>query len=249
LEVANGDGTVTASIPPDLTPADLNPEQVETLLRQKTEGPEKLGVHPETGESIFMSIGSYGPYVQLGEVTEENKKPKRASLPKGMKPEAVTLDLALGLLSLPRTLGQHPATGGKIQASLGRFGPYVVHDQGKEGKEYRSLKAEDDVLSVSLERALELLAQPKGRRGSRGGSKKPLRQLGLHPEDNQPVDVYEGPYGIYVKHGKLNAGLPKGETVESVTLEKAIALLEAKAAKKKTSRKSTKGKAASKGKS
>ncbi|MGH2416365.1 MAG: DNA topoisomerase, partial [Microcystaceae cyanobacterium] len=131
LEVKNGDGVLTASIPTDLTPADLNPEQVEVLLRQKTEGPDKVGLHPETGEPIFLLIGSYGPYVQMGEVTEENKKPKRASLPKGMKPEEVTLDTAVGLLSLPRTLGTHPATEAKVKAGLGRFGPYVVHDQGK----------------------------------------------------------------------------------------------------------------------
>ncbi|MFM7441075.1 MAG: topoisomerase C-terminal repeat-containing protein, partial [Snowella sp.] len=179
------------------------------------------------------------------------KKPKRASLPKGMKPEDVSLDLAVGLLSLPRTLGSHPETGCKIQASLGRFGPYVVHDQGKEGKEYRSLKAGDDVLTVSLERALQLLAEPKlGRGGKRGGAKTPLRELGVHPEDGEPVNIYQGPYGIYVNHLKVNAGLPEGETVESMTLEKALSLLVAKTGTKKTStRKSTKSKTTAKRKS
>ena len=235
----NGNGMVTASIPTDLTPADLDPAQVETLLRQKTEGPEKLGLHPD-GEPIFGLVGSYGPYVQLGEVTEENKKPKRTSLPKGMQLESVTLDMAVGLLSLPRLLGTHPATGAPIKAGLGRFGPYIVHDQGKEGKDYRSLKAEDDVLTVSLNRALELLAQPKrGRGGSRGSTKKPLRELGTHPEDKEPVNIYDGPYGHYVKHGKVNASIPEGETVESLTLEKALELLAAKAGTKKTTRKST----------
>ena len=235
----NGNGVVTASIPTDLTPADLDPDQVETLLRQKTEGPEKLGLHPETGEPIFGLVGSYGPYVQLGEVTEENKKPKRASLPKGVQLEFVTLDMAVGLLSLPRLLGNHPATGAPIKAGLGRFGPYIVHDQGKEGKDYRSLKAEDDVLTVSLDRALELLAQPKRGRGGSRGSKKPLRELGSHPEDKEPVNIYDGPYGHYVKHGKVNASIPEGETVESLTLEKALELLAAKAGTKKTTRKST----------
>ena len=240
LEVPNGEEVVTVSLPPDVTPADLNPEQVQVLLRQKTEGPDKLGLHPETGEPIYLKIGTYGPYVQLGEESEENKKPKRASLPKGVKPEEVTLEMAVGLLSLPRTLGTHPATGAKIKAGLGRFGPYVVHDQGKEGLDYRSLKAGDDVLTVTLERALELLSEPKrGRGGSRGAKKEPLRELGVHPDDNEPVNIYDGPYGAYVKHGKTNAGIPEGETVESLTLEKALELLAAKAGTKKSTRKST----------
>ncbi len=240
LEVANGEDVITASIPLDLTPADLDPAQVEALLRQKTEGPDKVGLHPETGEAIFILTGSYGPYVQLGEATETNKKPKRASLPKGVKPEDLTLEMAMGLLALPRTLGTHPATEGKIQASLGRFGPYVVHDQGKEGKEYRSLKAEDDVLTVSLERALELLSEPKrGRGGTRGAKKAPLKTLGEHPSDKEPVNIYDGPYGPYVKHGKVNASIPEGESAESLTLEKALELLAAKAGTQKTTRKSS----------
>lgn len=242
IEAENGNGPVTASIPKDLTPADLVPEQVEVLLRQKTEGPDKVGIHPETGEPIFLKIGTYGPYVQLGEESEENKKPKRSGLPKGVNPEELTLEIAVGLLSLPRNLGIHPETGGKIQAGLGRFGPYVVHDQGKEGKEFRSLKASDDVLTISLERALELLAEPKKGRGSGGSkSKAPLRELGAHPEDGEPVNIYNGPYGPYVKHGKTNASLPEGETVEGMTLEKALEVLAAKAGStKKTSSRSSK---------
>ena len=165
-----------ASLPKDLTPSDIHAELIETLLQQKTEGPDKVGLHPETGEPIYVLIGTYGPYVQLGDATEENKKPKRASLPKGVTIEDVTLDMAVGLLSLPRTLGIHPETSGKVQAGLGLFGPYVVHDQGKEGKEYRSLKASDDVLTIDIERAIELLAEPKkGRGGTRSKSKAPLR--------------------------------------------------------------------------
>jgi DNA topoisomerase-1 len=248
IEVQKGEETLTASIPPDLTPADLSPEQVEILLRQKLDGPEKLGLHPETGEPIYLLTGNYGPYVQLGEKTDENPKPKRASLPKGVKPEDATLEMAVGLLALPRTLGTHPATGAKVKASLGRFGPYVVHDQGKEGKDYRSIKAPDDVLTITLDRALELLAEPKsGRGGGRGKSKTPLRELGTHPEDNEPVNIYSGPYGNYVKHGKVNAGLPEGETVEGLTLEKAVQLLAEKAStKKSTTKQSTAKKSTSK---
>ncbi len=238
LEVDGEDGTVKASIPKDLTPSDLDPEQVEILLRQKTEGPDKVGFHPETGEPIYLLIGAYGPYVQLGDVTDETPKPKRASLPKGLTPDEVTLEKAVALLSLPRLLGAHPETGAKIQAGLGRFGPYIVHDQGKEGKEYRSLKAGDDLFTIGLERALAILAEPKTGRGRRAAA-KPLRELGPHPDDNEPVNIYDGPYGPYIKHGKVNASLPEGETVEGITLEVALTAIAAKAGSKKG--KSTKG--------
>ena len=240
IEVTNGEEVITASIPKNLTPADLNPKQVEILLKQKTVGPDQLGRHPETGEPIYIKLGTYGPYVQLGDKTEENPKPKQASLLKGVTPETVTLDMAVGLLSLPRALGTHPETGGKIQTSLGRFGPYVVHDQGKEGKDYRSLKSTDDVLTISLNRALELLAEPKkGRASSKSKSKEALRELGLHPEDDSPINIYDGPYGPYIKHGKTNASIPEGESVENITLSTAIELLSAKASTK-SPRKSTK---------
>jgi DNA topoisomerase-1 len=230
IEAENGEDIIKSSIPTDLTPADLNPEQVEVLLKQKTEGPQVLGTDPETGLPIYLLIGTYGPYVQLGDVPEgKKKKPKTASFPKGVTPENITLAMALDYLSLPRTLGNHPETDKPIKASLGRFGPYVVHDQGKEGKDYRSLKKEDDVLTVTLERALELLAQPKKGRGrSSGSTKKPLKELGNHPKDDQPINIYEGPYGIYFKHGRTNVKLPEKETLESMTLEKALNLLKTK---------------------
>ena len=232
IEAADGDGTVRTSIPKDLTPADLNPQQVETLLRQKTEGPDKLGFHPELGEPIYLLVGTYGPYVQLGDVSDANPKPKRASLPKGVSAEAVTLEEAVGLLSLPRLLGLHPETGGKVQAGLGRFGPYVVNEVGKE-KEYRSLKAGDDVLTIDLDRAVSLLNEPKTGRGARGKAKAPLRELGTHPGDQEPVNIYDGPYGPYIKHDKTNVSLPEGETIESVTLAMALTLLAAKEPAKK----------------
>ncbi|MDF5711097.1 MAG: type I DNA topoisomerase [Nostoc sp. S4] len=241
IEVENGDGVVTASIPKDLTPADLDPKQVEVLLRQKTTGPDQVGRHPETGEPIYVKIGAYGPYVQLGDKSEENPKPKQASLPKGITPENVTLEMAVGLLALPRTLGVHPVSGSKIQASLGRFGPYIVHDQGKEGKDYRSLKAADNVLTISLERALELLSEPKkGRSSTNSKSKAALRELGTHPEDDAPVNIYDGPYGPYIKHGKTNASIPEGQSVEDITLAAALELLAAKASTGKSTRKTSK---------
>lgn len=241
IEVENGNGVVTASIPKDLTPADLDPKQVEVLLRQKTTGPDQVGRHPETGEPIYVKIGAYGPYVQLGDKTDENPKPKQASLLKGVTPETVTLEMAVGLLALPRTLGVHPVTAGKIQASLGRFGPYVVHDQGKEGKDYRSLKATDNVLTITLERALELLSEPKkGRSSTNSKSKAALRELGTHPEDGETINIYDGPYGPYIKHGKTNVSIPEGESVEDVTLAAALNLLAAKASEGKSTRKTSK---------
>lgn len=245
LEKENGEDVVTVSIPQDLTPADLDPEKVEVLLRQKTEGPDKLGIHPELGEVIYAKIGPYGPYVQLGEKTEENPKPKQASLPKGVNLEDATLEMAVGLLSLPRTLGNHPESGATIQANIGRFGPYVVHNS-KEKKDYRSLnlKAGDDVLTVSLERALELLATPKKGRGS-GKSKTALKELGNHPEDKEPVNIYDGPYGPYIKHNKTNVGIPEGQSVEDITLETALELLASKTSTKKSRSKTSKSKTSS----
>ncbi|NEQ57029.1 MAG: type I DNA topoisomerase [Moorea sp. SIO4A1] len=242
VEVDNGNGVFTASIPQDLTPAELNIEQVQVLIQQKMEGPEKLGIHPETGEPIYILNGNYGPYLQLGDVTEDKKKkPKRVSLPKGVKKEDVHLEMAVGLLALPRLLGPHPETGKPVKTAIGRFGPYVVHDQGKEGKDYRSLKAEDNVLTITLDRALELLAQPKRTKGgSRSKTKKPLRELGVHPKDGEPVNIYQGPYGIYVNHGKVNASLPEGTSMEELTLETALEVIAAKASSGKSGRKSSK---------
>lgn len=238
IEVDKGEELVKATLPQDMTPGDLDPEQVEVLLRQKTEGPDKIGFHPETGEPIYQLIGPYGPYVQLGDETEANPKPKRASLPKGMNPQAVTLEMAVGLLALPRLLGNHPETGAKIQANLGRFGPYIVHDQGKLGKDYRSIKGDDDVLTITLDRALELLAEPKAGRGRNKAAAKPLRELGAHPEDGEPVNIYDGPYGPYIKHGKVNASLPEGQTVEAISMDVALQALAAKAGSKSKSKSS-----------
>ncbi len=241
VELERDDETVRASIPNGVSPADLDDEQVEVLLKQKTEGPEKIGLHPETGEPMYMLIGRFGPYVQLGDVTEENKKPKRTSLPKGVKAEDVTQEMAVSLLSLPRLLGVHPETGNKIKANLGRFGPYIVYTKGKEdGKDdYRSLKAPDDMLTIELPRALEILSQPKSTRGRK--TVTPIYEIGKHPADDEPINVYDGPYGQYMKHGKVNASIPEGKKPEEVTVEEAVALLAEKggAAKKKTKKKTT----------
>ncbi|MGH7523718.1 MAG: topoisomerase C-terminal repeat-containing protein, partial [Gemmatimonadales bacterium] len=223
VEREEGGTPLRASLPRDATPADVNVERVEALLRQRAEGPASLGTHPETGEPIYLLEGQYGPYVQLGQ-GEEKQKPKRASLPKGVKPDQVTLEMAVGLLSLPRTLGVYPETQRPVKAGLGRFGPYILHDKGKGEAEFRSLKPGDDVLTVTLDRALQLLAEPKALRGRRGNA-TPLRELGAHPEDKAPVQLFEGKYGPYVKHGDLNASLPKGADVQAFSLDQAVALL------------------------
>ena len=214
-----------ATLPQEITPADLDADKAELILRQKSEGPESIGEDPETGEQVYLLFGQYGPYLQLGQASEETPKPKRASLPKGIKPEEMKLEDALGLLRLPRHLGDHPY-GGKVQAGLGRFGPYVVHDKGKGEKDYRSIKSEDDVLLISLTRALELLAQPKRGRGGRTA----LKDLGTPEGANEAIQLFDGPYGLYVKQGKVNASLPEGTTADTITLEQAVALLAAKAA-------------------
>ncbi len=219
VEREEGEGTVTASLPEGIAPADLSDEQVERLVRAKTEGPDVLGEDPETKKPVLMLEGRFGPYVQLGQATDEEAKPKRASLPKGMNPADVSLEMALRWLSLPRTLGRHPDTGDEVKAGVGRFGPFVVH-----GNDFRSLEKTDDVYTVGFDRALDLLSKPKGGRGARK-TIEPLRTLGQHPADGEPVTIWEGRYGPYVKHGDVNASLPKGVSPDGFTLEAALPLI------------------------
>jgi DNA topoisomerase-1 len=223
---------VTAGIPADLPPADLTAELAEQLFSQKTDGPATLGIDPETERAVLLKIGPYGPYVQLGEEDQNgNKKPKRVSLLKNMDAAEINLDVALQLLSLPRLLGEHPETGKPVQAGVGRFGPYVVHDGG-----FTSLKKDDNVLEIDLDRALELIASAANRKDRKGGErtaskKSVLKALGDHP-DGGAIAVLDGRYGPYVNYQKVNVTLPEGVTPESVTLEQALAWVNAKAGKK-----------------
>jgi DNA topoisomerase-1 len=184
-------------------------------------GPRELGTDPATGQPVTLRQGPYGAYVQLG-AGGEGEKPKRASLPKGADPAAIDLEKALRLLALPRTVGIHPETGAPILAGLGRFGPYLKH-----GERYATLPAAADVLEIGLNRALDILANARERR--RFGEM--LRSLGEHPEDGAPVVVKSGRYGPYVQHGRTFASLPKGGEPDAVTLEDAVALLAARAAR------------------
>jgi DNA topoisomerase-1 len=232
VQEEEGGTSVTASLPEDAKPADLTNEEVTRLIELKKEGPKALGMHPDEGSPVFVLLGPFGPYVQLGEVAEDGTKPKRTSIPKGQKMEDVTLDQAIALLSLPRDLGLHPETGKVVKAGIGRFGPYVLHDSV-----FKSIPKGGDVLTIGLEEAVELLKQARPRAGA-----TPLKDLGPHPSDNEPVQVFEGRYGAYVKHGKVNATIPKETSVEAITLEEALALIEARggATGKKSAKKSAK---------
>jgi DNA topoisomerase I len=187
-------------------------------------GTKALGVDPESGLEVTLRSGRFGPYVQLGE-SVDGEKPKRAGLPKGTSPEDVDLKKALALLSLPREVGRHPEDGEPIRASIGRFGPYVQH-----GKTYANLDSPDDVFTIGLNRAVTLIAEKiaRGPRFRRFGS-DPGRPLGDHPTKGGPIVAKNGRYGPYVSHAGVNATLPADKTPDTVTLDEAVALLDARA--------------------
>ncbi len=178
----------------------------------------------DAGDPISLRTGRFGPYVQRGEATTENPKPPRASLPKGWTPDTTDLDRALMLLSLPRAIGQHPEDGQPIEAAIGRYGPYLKH-----GSKYANLADADEVFTIGMNRAVEVLAAKQVR--GRGAVAEPLRALGDHPSGGA-IAVMKGKYGPYVKWDKVNATLPKDMTPESVTVEQALELLAAKAGAK-----------------
>ena len=185
-----------------------NGEEGDTLK----EGMRALGHHTETGEDITVRRGPYGLYVQQGESDPNDKKvkPRRTSLPKGVEGDTITLEQAMGLLSLPRLVGLHPETKEKIEAGIGRFGPYV-----RMGVVFGSLDKDDDILAIGLNRAVDLLAKKLAS----------VRLLGEHPKDKQAITVRKGRFGPYAQHDKTVANLPRGVAMEDITLEEAVALL------------------------
>jgi DNA topoisomerase-1 len=231
-------GERKASVPADLPPDELTLPKALELLDQGSREDEPLGTCPATGRKVFLKTGRFGPYVQLGTADDE-EKPKNASLLKGMDPQDVTLDVALKLLSLPRELGLHPESNEPVTALNGRFGPYV-----KCASETRSLPADISPIDVTLQQALELLAQPPTRGRGRAAPKEPLKVLDASPVTDQPIKLLDGRYGPYVTDGETNASLPKGMTLEEVNFDTAVRLLAERAAKgpsrKKTKRKATK---------
>jgi DNA topoisomerase-1 len=183
------------------------------------DGTRVLGQDPETGLDVVLKDGRFGPYVQLG----EGDKPKRASLPKGWSAGELGFDRALALLSLPREVGNHPETGQMITASIGRYGPYLMHD----GK-YANLPTPEEVFEVGINRAVALIAE-KAAGGGRGArNSPPATTLGDHPEGG-PVTIREGKYGPYVSHGKINATIPRSRDPATITLDEAVSLIAAKA--------------------
>ncbi len=200
-----------------------------------------LGVDPDTSEAVYLKSGRFGPYVQLGDVTEEVKKPPRSSLPKTWAPDTVDLDKAISLLRLPREIGKHPEDGEPVEAGLGRYGPFVKH-----GRIYANLADIEEVFEVGMNRAVELIAAKAAGRGGRGAAAAPIKELGEHPKEGGPVNVMAGRYGPYVKWEKVNATLPKGTEPESVTMDMAVELITEKQAKSPAKRKAAARKPAAK---
>jgi len=191
-----------------------------------------LGLDPETELEVSIRTGRFGPYIQLGEAAD-GEKPKRASIPKGTDPDAIDLERALALLSLPREVGIHPESGKPITAGYGRFGPYVQCD----GK-YASLSTPEEVFEVGANRAITLLAEKAAKGAQRGASV--IKELGEHPEGGGKVQVLNGRYGPYVKHEKINATIPRDRAPEDITLAEAVELIAARAAKRPAKKKTAK---------
>jgi len=232
-------GDDTASLREDTLPDELTPVEAAMIL-DAPQDDRSLGLDPETGLDIFIKAGRFGPYVQLGELVD-GEKPKTASLLSTMTVEHVTLDDALQLLSLPRSVGKDPESGEEIFAQNGRYGPYLTR-----AKDSRSLTTEEEMFTVNLEQALALFAQPKKGRG-RGIAKPPLKELGPDPATGEPMLVKDGRFGPYVTDGTTNASLRTGDSIEEITVERAAELLairrEAGPAKKRAKKATKKKKA------
>ena len=218
-------GERKASVPIDLAPDELTLSKAIELLEQGSRDEEPLGHCPETNKPVFLKVGRFGPYVQLGS-GDGDEKPKNASLLKGMDPSSVTLEVALKLLSIPKTLGLHPQGGEPVVVHNGRFGPYI-----KCGDETRSLPADLSPLDVTLEKALELLAQPRTGGRGRNAPREPLKVFEVSPVTGEPIKLLAGRYGPYVTDGQTNASLPKGTAAEALTFEESLKLLAERAEK------------------
>ncbi|MHB8901540.1 MAG: type I DNA topoisomerase, partial [Thermoguttaceae bacterium] len=235
--IEQGDGQRRASIPENMPPDELTLAVALEMLEKSAQGEEPLGHCPDTGKPVYVKIGRFGPYVQRGS-TDDEEKPQNASLLKGMEPHEIDLETALKLLSLPRNVGSHPENGESVSAHSGRFGPYV-----KWGDETRSLPADLSPLDVTLDQAIELLAQPKRGRTPGRGKKEPIKVFASSPVTGNPVELLDGRYGPYVTDGETNASLPRTMPTEELTFEQAVKMLAERAAaggsKKKPARKTT----------
>jgi len=195
--------------------------------------PEGKLLGTEGGDEIRVFKGRFGPYVQRGEVTEENKKPPRQSIPKDWEPEDLELGRAVMLLSLPREIGPHPEDGITVWANIGRYGPYLKHapSTSDRGGTNANLEGIDDVWTVGMNHAVELLAAKIASRGARGQASVPIHELGEHPEAGGPVNIYTGKYGPYVKWEKINATIPDTIEPADLTMAQAVDLIDERAAK------------------
>lgn len=234
-------GERKASIPQDMPPDELTPEKALAMLEQASVGEEPLGIHPDTHQPVYLKQGRFGPYVQMGS-GDEDAKPKNASLLPGMQPTDVTLEIAIKLLSLPRTIGEHPQSKEPIVAFNGKFGPYI-----KCGDETRSLPREISPTDATLDQAIELLAQPKVRGRGRAAPREPLKTFDDSPVTKQPVKLLSGRFGNYVTDGVTNATLPKDYTPESLTFQQALDLLAERAARGPASPRGRRGRGAKMG--
>lgn len=245
-------GDDRASIPEDLAPDELTPIKAVELI-DAPKGDRELGTHPETGLPIMVKAGRFGPYISMGEHDDETgEKPRTSSLFKDMSPEELTLEQAVQLLELPRVIGVDPADGGEITAYNGRYGPYIEKiiraEDGSAKKDSRSLEVEQELLTIDMARAVEVMAQPKRRRGQKAA--EPIRIVGVDPATDLEVQLKDGRFGPYVTDGEINASLRKGDSVEELTIERASELIADRRAKgptkKKAKKKATKKKAAKK---
>ena len=209
-----GKKEVCASLPESQVPGDMTAEMANKLIDQKINGSDALGKDPKSGLPVYVLTGRYGPYVQMGD--NDSDQLKRMAIPATLAPENIKLDQALALLELPKSLGKHPDSGKDIKKGLGRFGPYVVH----EG-DYRSIPKTENIFDVDLKRALELFAQPKKMRGRSA----PLKELGIFPDTQEPVQVHTGKYGPYIKVGAKNISLADEMKIEDLTLDAVLPLI------------------------
>ncbi|MFN9296812.1 MAG: type I DNA topoisomerase [Acidobacteriota bacterium] len=217
------DGERRSSVPDEMPPDELTLAKALDMLAQASKEPESLGLHPESGMPVYLKVGRYGPYVQLGD-GRDGSKPKMASLVQGTDLKDVDLEHATKLLALPRTLGEFPDTGEPVIAANGRFGPYV-----QSGSETRSLPADISPIDVTLDQAIELIRQPKarGRGGVRGLTS--LKDFGTNPANGKAVKLLSGRYGAYITDGEVNATVPRGADPMQFTNEQAYELLAARA--------------------
>ena len=206
--------------------------------------PEGKLLGEDTEDQIYAFKGRFGPYVQRGQVTEDNKKPPRQSIPKEWPPTEVNLEQAVRLLSLPREIGPHPEDGIMVWANIGRYGPYLKHAEStsNRGGTNANLENIEEVFTVGMNRAVQLLAEKIASRSSRGASATALHELGEHPTEGGPVSVMKGKYGPYIKWEKINATIPKDLEPENVTMDMAIQLIAEKTPTKKKKRKTVKKK-------